>query len=573
MSEPHRRLIDEALARFLDGEPEPDDGALLAEAMRADEHFAREVGRLLMVDDLLRQSGAPDDRAFLDAFALRLAAEREGGEFVREFERRVRDGGRPAPPRRTWLPWTIAAAACVASVLAGGLAIRRRPGVAPPRPAAVTRADREAPAGGDRPITNANALAMVVKLDGVEWEPGGGPHPTEGDLLAAVRLRLRSGRATLSMLTGAVLVAEGPADVELVSADVILCHRGKLRARVPEEAEGFVISGPGSAVVDLGTEFGLNIGPDGQARGKVFEGEVEAAVFNDAGTSRRSQLMGESEAFRIDPRAGRIEALTSPEGFIAPSDLASPALVLGAGYRDAILRSRPWGYWRFEAMAGGAIPNEIPGRPPLRATGPIRLSDPSQGNPVAVFGPGQTGQYLSLDDAWEQALRPGFAVELWFMPESIRHAALASMIAPRDTNNHLFLLEVTSLERVNLHRPASVRVLHRWPPGPSGGDNIYSEAPYRPYRWHHLVGQVGDDRLQLFIDGESADTLPIDPGRSTSACQLLLGRLTTIPIHGRPTSRPFVGRMDEVALYDHPLKPEEIQNHFHLAATRPARRE
>jgi hypothetical protein len=159
------------------------------------------------------------------------------------------------------------------------------------------------------------------------------------------------------------------------------------------------------------------------------------------------------------------------------------------------------------------------------------------------------------------------------MPESISHAALASMIAPRDTNNHLFLLEVTSLERVNLHRPASVRVLHRWPPGPSGGDNIYSEAPYRPYRWHHLVGQVGDDRLQLFIDGESADTLPIDPGRSTSACQLLLGRLTTIPIHGRPTSRPFVGRMDEVALYDHPLKPEEIQNHFRLAAARPARPE
>ena len=377
MSEPDRRLIDEALARFLDGEPEPDDGALLAEAMRADEHFAREVGRLLMVDDLLRQSGAPDDRAFLDAFALRLAAEREGGEFVREFERRVRDGGRPAPPRRTWLPWTIAAAACVASVLAGGLAIRRRPGVAPPRPPAVTRADRQTPAGGDRRITSGNALAMVVKLDGAEWEPGGGPHPTEGDLLAAVRLRLRSGRATLSMLTGVVLVAEGPADVELVSADEVLCHRGKLRARVPEEAEGFVVSGPGSAVVDLGTEFGLNIGPDGQARGKVFEGEVEAAVFNDAGTSRRSQLMGESDAFRIDPRAGRIEALTSPEGFIAPSDLASPALVLGTRAtatrssgrgRGATGGSRRWRAGRSRTRSP-AVPRSAP---PARSTCPTR---------------------------------------------------------------------------------------------------------------------------------------------------------------------------------------------------------
>ena len=79
--------------------------------------------------------------------------------------------------------------------------------------------------------------------------------------------------------------------------------------------------------------------------------------------------------------------------------------------------------------------------------------------------------------------------------------------------------------------------------------------------------------MRLFIDGESADTLQIDPGRSTSPCQLLLGRLTTIPIHGRPTSRPFVGRMDEVALYDHPLTPEEIRHHYHLATARPARPE
>ncbi len=134
MAEPDRTLIDEALARFLDGEPEPDDGEMLVEAMRADEPFAREVSRLLMVDDLLRQVAAPDDRAFLEALALRLDAEQRGGEFVQEFERRVRDGAAPAPRRRAWLPWTVAAAACLVSLLAAGFAARRRPAAPGPGP-------------------------------------------------------------------------------------------------------------------------------------------------------------------------------------------------------------------------------------------------------------------------------------------------------------------------------------------------------------------------------------------------------------------------------------------------------
>ena len=89
-SESDRPSRDEALARFLDSEPEPGDGELLAGAMRSDERFAREVVRLLTVDDLLRQGASPDDRAFLDALELRLAGVPEGGAFLRKLKHRVR---------------------------------------------------------------------------------------------------------------------------------------------------------------------------------------------------------------------------------------------------------------------------------------------------------------------------------------------------------------------------------------------------------------------------------------------------------------------------------------------------
>jgi hypothetical protein len=136
-------------------------------------------------------------------------------------------------------------------------------------------------------VDTATGVAMVVKLDGVSWEPTGEPRPSEGDVLAAGRFRLVSGRATLSMLTGVVLDVEGPADFELVASDRVLCRRGRIRARVPAGAEGFLVLGPSSAVIDLGTEFGLNVGTDGKMRGQIFKGKLEAALLSAEGTHQR----------------------------------------------------------------------------------------------------------------------------------------------------------------------------------------------------------------------------------------------------------------------------------------------
>ncbi len=157
---------------------------------------------------------------------------------------------------------------------------------------------------------------------------------------------------------------------------------------------------------------------------------------------------------------------------------------------------------------------------------------------------------------------------LWFLPETIDHSTLVSMTSPKDTNNHLFFLELTSRNRHALHPPASVRFLDRWPPGTSGGYNIFSKSPYVPYRWHHLVGQMNKGRMELFLDGESTFSLPIHLGSSTVPRQFILGRLSTVPKNDWLYSRAFAGRMDEVALYDHPLAIDEIRRHHRSAMQR-----
>src|SRR5262249_57202088 len=103
------------------------------------------------------------------------------------------------------------------------------------------------------------------KLDGAQWESSAGPQPSEGSPLPAGRLHLRAGRVTLTLFNGVMLSLQGPAELDLTSLERIFCQHGKLRARVPGGSDGFVVLAPGTAVVDLGTEFGLNVAADGKA--------------------------------------------------------------------------------------------------------------------------------------------------------------------------------------------------------------------------------------------------------------------------------------------------------------------
>src|SRR5262249_35445930 len=134
-------------------------------------------------------------------------------------------------------------------------------------------------------VQPATGLAVLIQLDGVEWESGEGSPPAEGSVLTSGPLRLRAGRATLAFYNGVTVFLEGPAEVDLVAVDNMFCHRGKLRTRVPPGAEGFTVVAPGMAVVDLGTEFALNIEADGKGKVMVFEGNAEVSLLNAEGAT------------------------------------------------------------------------------------------------------------------------------------------------------------------------------------------------------------------------------------------------------------------------------------------------
>jgi hypothetical protein len=71
--------------------------------------------------------------------------------------------------------------------------------------------------------------------------------------------------------------------------------------------------------------------------------------------------------------------------------------------------------------------------------------------------------------------------------------------------------------------------------------------------------------MELYVDGVA--TQPVSPQSTLASepCRLLLGRLKPMPrLTGRVHSRPFVGLIDELALYNRPLTGEEVRRHYKL---------
>jgi hypothetical protein len=476
------------------------------------------------------------------------------------------------PAQRSWwgrwpkrLTWTLVAAAALLACVLVPLAWLKE------RQAAL------APAEPPRVVGPTKGLALLAKVEDVRWQVSDRLHPSLGTVLAPGRFRFESGRATLSFFSGVTLTLEGPADIDLVAMDRVFCRQGKLRARVPKGAEGFVVSSPRTAVIDLGTEFGLNVEADGNARVMVFEGLASAALLDAAGDARRTQLVEKNKAFAIDPHTGRIAGtVVQPQGFVSASHLGDSSLVLDPAYVSEILRSRPKAYWRFESLVEGSVPDEIPGGRPLRVNGPIVIGGGSRGTGFAEFRAGAPGQNLTTDGLWELARDPGHAVEFWFLAENYHDASLVGFYPPRDQNPpdqgdrflHTFFAEIKAEGRHTLHKPASVRSLHRWPLDVKVENNVYSENIYIPHRWHHVVLQRNGTRMELYFDGVPSPILPIDTEYPIQSCHLIVGRRTPEATNPKDP-RSFIGRLDELAIYDHLLSAEEVQAHFRLARGEP----
>ncbi len=117
----------------------------------------------------------------------------------------------------------------------------------------------------------AAGFGVVAEQSNAVWESQG---LQRGDLLPSGMMKLRSGIAQLELFSGVTVVLEGEAEFEVHSSMEMTVLTGKLRAIVPKPARGFRVKTASGEVVDLGTEFAIEVTPE-HADLHVLNGEIE----------------------------------------------------------------------------------------------------------------------------------------------------------------------------------------------------------------------------------------------------------------------------------------------------------
>jgi hypothetical protein len=138
---------------------------------------------------------------------------------------------------------------------------------------------------------------------------------------------LQRGVATLGFHSGAEMVLEGPARIEVVSEMKVIFDYGNASFNVPESAVGFQIDTRYGDIVDHGTRFSLSLGEESdEARLAVNEGEV--AIHHSGGEVKH---LFTSETALIDDKQLRSSNDPTAEGGL---DAREAIVALGTGGRE-----------------------------------------------------------------------------------------------------------------------------------------------------------------------------------------------------------------------------------------------
>ena len=171
------------------------------------------------------------------------------------------------------------------------------------------------------PSLDGQTVGVLTDAVHVEWADDSELRPDFHEPIRAGKLKLNSGMVSIDFLQGANIVLEGPVEFDLSNSNEGVLHLGKLWAEVPQVAAGFTINTPGGKVVDLGTEFGLNVRENGVTEILVKVGKV---LFE--GKDRDAELAFEEieagEAVFINEK-GDLTWIDMPtEPFFGSADLA-----------------------------------------------------------------------------------------------------------------------------------------------------------------------------------------------------------------------------------------------------------
>ena len=143
-------------------------------------------------------------------------------------------------------------------------------------------------------------VAELVDVIDAEWD-GDMQLPDDSGQMRKSTYRLKKGYASILFNSGAKVTVEAPAEISLNSAGDMKLFSGKIYATVPPRAKGFTVKTASSKIVDLGTEFGVEVDTNNNTQLHVTKGETLLySGSKDSGRTKNNVDAGQAKKIYND---------------------------------------------------------------------------------------------------------------------------------------------------------------------------------------------------------------------------------------------------------------------------------
>lgn len=405
-------------------------------------------------------------------------------------------------------------------------------------------------AAAPTPATSTDAtIAVMANSESATWATPPGP------LTAGVRLRLTSGLVELELRDKGRLVLDGPADLELSDPMRAVLRGGRLVLNVTPGGHGYQVQTPGGVFTDLGTRFGVIVGPDGSVEAHVIEGSISARTTG----STTDVVLTQNKAVRL--HAGRAEPITvDPGAFYTRLPPHLP-------------QAPSWIRWRMDDGSGPNAAAQVHGFPSTNAELTLKAV---RGSSPPKWTTGHRGDALAFDGrgGYAESGFPGIAgtqprtVTCWIrMPRDFTSAdgfAIVSWGDPLSPGRG-------EVWQVSLNPLVADGPIGRLRVGTHGG-KLVGTTDLRDDRWHHIAvvmyGGVQPDigtHVMVYVDGQlepvsrrtvqTIDTRIVDDGHG-----VWVGRNVTHQQDNRNSPHGFLrGMVDDLVITAGALTQDEIR--------------
>lgn len=415
-----------------------------------------------------------------------------------------------------------------------------------------------------------NTVAVLLQTHKAEWEDTGMP-TRPGAPLPPGSLVLKAGHAHIEFYNGATVILEGPAEFQLLSRTRAFCTRGKLRATVPPQAEGFTVGTPATEVIDRGTEFGMEVG------GKttdvhVFQGKVD--VYPPAGgpLARPDKELTTGQGARVGG-PGPTTALTpNPAAFLTAGELTDRAV------EETTRRRREW------VAASDAVRRD----PALLAYYPFQPAEPAHTRTLRdeAGARQQPRDGAIVGCSWGAGRwtgKPGLDFKrtsdrvLLHIPGEFESLTLAAWVRPDALpNQNNALLMADGWEEGELHwqigADGTLILGVKSPPHLEAGPLLRGSqyrahrvvTPDRFGRWVHLavVYDRANEQVTHYVDGRpvASEAIQVDTPLRLGDAQI--GNWNAGMYRNKTPIRNFNGCIDELTVLTRPLSEDEVGRLF-----------